>query len=294
VDSASGAAPKGSAIDHIRSVLPSLVPSERRVARECVDFPETVVALSAADLAARTGTSAATVSRACQSLGYRGFQHMRLMLVRDLGLRQRADWRPTTGARGTVEAVFEGARRSIAGALDGLDYDVFDAAAATIAQARSVLLVATGGSSPAAQSAALALTVAGCTCLAPTDAVAQQLAAAALTSQDACVVITESGSNSVTLKAADAAHAAGAPIVALTAYARSRLAQTAAHFLLAGASYQAWDEDWGGGNVIHLLVLQALCKEVRRRANQTGRTEAVLSQALDIVSPRDSVTEPDS
>jgi DNA-binding MurR/RpiR family transcriptional regulator len=284
VDHVQALQPTVGAIDQIRSLLPSLVPSEQRVARECVDHPEDVAGLSAADLAARTGTSAATVSRTCQSLGYRGFQHMRLMLVRDLGRRQRGGWQPGPGSQGRVEGVFEGARRALASAVEGFDFPAFDAAAAAIAQADQVLVVASGGSAPGAQLAALVLTVAGRAAAAPSDAVSQQLAAAALTPNDVCLVITESGSNSLTLGAADAARASGAVIVGLTAYARSRLGQIATHLLVAGAGYQAWDEDRIGGNVVHLLVLQALGREVGHLLDRAGRTRAVLSQAFGIVA----------
>lgn len=56
--------PFGGTLAYIDSVIPALVPSEQRVARAILESPEDVAMMSAADLAARTGTSNATVIRA--------------------------------------------------------------------------------------------------------------------------------------------------------------------------------------------------------------------------------------
>ncbi|MFF9565106.1 MurR/RpiR family transcriptional regulator [Leifsonia sp. NPDC014704] len=79
--------PLGGTLAYIDSVIPALVPSEQRVARAILESPEDVAMMSAADLAARTGTSNATVIRASQSLGFKGFQHLRLLLLRDMPSR---------------------------------------------------------------------------------------------------------------------------------------------------------------------------------------------------------------
>ncbi|QYM64786.1 hypothetical protein K1X59_02570 [Microbacterium sp. Se5.02b] len=101
--------PIGGTIDHILSVLPSLIPSAQRVARICAERPEDVVEMSGADLAAAAETSPPTVSRTCQALGFQGFQHLRMLLVRDLGAAARASrsreagtWRG--GCRGSPTA----------------------------------------------------------------------------------------------------------------------------------------------------------------------------------------------
>lgn len=77
--------PVGGSRAHIMSMFPSLVPSEQRVAQFCLDAPEAVSTMSVADLVAQTGTSPATVVRACKRLGFDGFQHLRQVLLRDLG-----------------------------------------------------------------------------------------------------------------------------------------------------------------------------------------------------------------
>ncbi|MFE7418004.1 MurR/RpiR family transcriptional regulator [Rhodococcus sp. NPDC057529] len=61
----------------LRAGLAIRGPGEQRVARAVPAEPAAVVELSTAELAAASDTSPATVVRACQRLGFRGFQHIR-------------------------------------------------------------------------------------------------------------------------------------------------------------------------------------------------------------------------
>ena len=72
----------GSVLLRVRAALPLLGPSERRVAQVILDRPGAVTEWSTAELATEAGTSTATVVRACQNLGFRGFQHLRLEVAR--------------------------------------------------------------------------------------------------------------------------------------------------------------------------------------------------------------------
>jgi RpiR family carbohydrate utilization transcriptional regulator len=251
--------PVGGTTSLIRSILPSLGPSEQKVARECVEFAEEVALLSVADLAARTGVSPATVVRTCQNLGFKGFQHLRLLLLRDLGAAvQTTSTELIEGSRGRVPQIFEDAARELRDALGALDYDQFDAAARAIAEAGRVFIVANGGSGPSGQSVALRFLTTGRPCEAPYDAVTQQVAARLLTPNDVCLAISDSGMNGVTLKAVEAAHAAGATIVGVTSYARSRLSELSNHTIVAGAAFHSWTEGAVAGNIAQILILSAL------------------------------------
>lgn len=277
--------PIGGTVARIRSLVPSLVPSEQRVAVACVEHPDVVALLSVADLAARTETSSATVIRACQNMGFRGFQHLRLLLLRDLGAAEHR--LPVSEGGSTAERVgaqFEYAASELRKALGALDFAAFDAAAASIAGARRVLVVGNGGSGPAAQSAALRLLVTGRSCEAPIDAVTQQMTARTLSPDDACLAVSDSGMNAVTLRAVEAADAAGATIVGITSYARSRLSELSSHALVAGAAFHSWD-DGVSGNLTQLLLVLCLQQEVARIAGAPAERAGagVLEEVLGLV-----------
>jgi DNA-binding MurR/RpiR family transcriptional regulator len=283
--------PVGGTVSVIRSLLPSLVPSERRVAQECIDFPGEVALLSVADLAARTGTSATTVIRTCQNLGFKGFQHLRLLLLRDAGSAGHPEPMAATDgdSRHRVELLFDEAARQLRDALGALDYERFDAAAAAIAGARRVLIVGNGGSGPAAQMFALRLTTTGRFCEAPYDAVTQQLTARLLTPDDVCVAISDSGMNGITLGPVEAAHAAGATIIGVTSYARSRLNDLATMTLIAGASFHSWGDGAVTGNITQMLLLSALQDAVTAvTGGASGPGDVVMDEVFQIVHDSDA------
>ncbi|WP_051297765.1 MurR/RpiR family transcriptional regulator [Brevibacterium album] len=272
----------GGTLGHIRSILPSLIPSEQRVAAEFVNSPESVLDASTAAMAARAGTSAATVSRTCQNLGFRGYQHLRLLLAREMGSRS-SDQRSQTeaGDRGTVRSAFDNAAQALAEAYGTVDFDAFDQAVTALSGARRLLIAGTGGSGPVAQGLAVRFLASERVCEAPADAMLQLLAANGLRPGDACLVISESGSNALTLTIARGARDAGAAVVGLTAYARTPLAEVADIALVTGATYGQWKEDRVGSNIVQIVLLGALHTAVMERVQ--GNT-AVSDRMIETVA----------
>lgn len=273
--------PVGGTVALIRSLLPSLGPGERRVADEFVRAPHEVALLSVGDMAARTSTSSATVVRACQRLGFKGFQHLRLLLLRDVGSTPTArDGDDADGRGGAVAALFEAAADELRHAPGSLDLDEFAAAADAVARASRVLVVGNGGSAPAAQMVALRLLTSGRPCEAPVDAVTQQLSARLLSPSDVCLAVSDSGMNSVTLQAVDAAVASGAAVVGVTGYARSRLGRVARHTLVVGASHGSWDSGAITGNLAQILLLSALQVAVSERRDESASAGRLTRDAV--------------
>lgn len=274
-------------LDAIRAAMPSLIPSERRVAARIVDDPDTVLNMSAAEVAAATQTSAATVSRACQNLGFQGFQHLRLRLARDVGARRRRESTAEPGVRGYLRAVFGGASQALDSAADALDPDAFTDAVERVRSAERLLVVGAGGSAAVAQSFAFRMAASARSCEAPPDSVAQQLTAAGLGAKDVCVAVSESGSNGLTLNAARAAQESGAAVIGVTAYSRTSLTDLADVSLIAGAGYHAWMEERLGGNIVLMLVLGALHGAVMHSdhvgAESVLLRDAVLKRVVDII-----------
>ncbi|MFT4305692.1 MAG: MurR/RpiR family transcriptional regulator [Microbacterium sp.] len=278
--------PLGGTVDHILSMLPSLVPSARRVARICAERPGEVVDMSGADLAAAAETSAATVSRASQALGFRSFQHLRLLLMRDLGAAARGDGAGEEGTRGWLQRLAESAGGMLQNSLASVDPDVFDAVADAVTRASRVLVVGTGASHTAAQAVALSFVMNGRSCEAPADGVAQQLTARLLSPGDVCLVVSSSGANAVTLTAAEAAREAGATVIGVTSFARAPLADVADLLLVAGARFHSWDPGTVGSSLVQLLVLSAVQMAVAMRMADVAEhaRAAVRDEVLTIVS----------
>jgi DNA-binding MurR/RpiR family transcriptional regulator len=68
----------------IRGRYPSLARSEQKVAKYILSHPAEVVNMSSIQLGGEVGVSESTVVKCCQRLGFEGFPHLKMALVRDL------------------------------------------------------------------------------------------------------------------------------------------------------------------------------------------------------------------
>lgn len=233
-----GEAVPGEVIARIRALGPSLLPAERAVAEMFLSRPDEVIEMSSAQVAAAAGASRATVVRASQSLGYSGYQQLRVMLARDLGAAGvPGSLRHGNGARTVADVVFDGfdaVGASLSAMTALLDPETITRVVRAIAGAERVLAVGNGLSRPLAELVAQRLVSIGMTASAPSDPIQQQVAARHLHPADVLVVISGSGANATTVSAARAARIAGAAVLLVTAFARSALTALADETLVVG------------------------------------------------------------
>lgn len=278
---------------HLRSSATSLVPAERRVAEVLVAKLEEIPGYSAMDVARAAGCSTATVVRACQRLGFSGYQQFRtevtrhthalaglrpvgsrVMAVQDAsaeapdGYDENAAAGDSSEQEALLDRVFTAAREDLQTTQSMLDRSEFARAVAMLSGAGAILLLGTGGSAIPAQDAALRFTMAGRQATAPSDVLAQQFTARLLGPQDVCVAISFSGANLHTLAAVDAAKQAGARVIAVTSTGLSPLAKESDVCLVTGTA--STESEILASRVAHTLVLNALNLAVQQRAGQAG------------------------
>ncbi|MBL7495281.1 MurR/RpiR family transcriptional regulator [Frankia sp. CNm7] len=289
----------GSLFATIRATLPTLIPSERRVAEACLLRPDEVVEWSAAQLAAAAEVSAATVVRACQSMGFRGFQQLRMAFAREAGA---AGARPNVREPGPedppeqiLDTVFEVAAAVLADSLAALDRSRLGPAVDLLDRAQRVLVVGNGGSSPVAQDAALRLMSGGRPAEAPLDAQTQQVAANSLTPADACLVISSSGVNELTARTAEIARGRGASIILITSYAAGPLTGLADVSLVVGVPHWPLGSDLLSGRLGSMLLIMTLQLAMTlRRQSAPGMSAEQLRELLNgmLINPRPSDERP--
>jgi DNA-binding MurR/RpiR family transcriptional regulator len=277
-------APAGGLLASIRASLPALLPSERRVAQVCLERPAEVVEWTAADLARAAGTSNATVVRTCQHLGLRGFHHLRLALAREIGAadsRIRHELSASDEPETVVTAVFQAAADVLGDALGTLEPAAVRQAVSALSSAQRLLVIGNGGSAPVAQDAALRFTLIGRPAEAPADSIIQALSARLLSPADACLVVTSSGANEPSLRAAEAAKLAGATVIGLTSYVAAPLRDYADLTLVVGIPSWPLGSDTIASRIASLLLLNAIqiCVAARRGGNAEQIT-AVRNEAL--------------
>lgn len=247
----------------LRSGLATLGPGEQRVVRAVLTEPGAVVELSTAELAAASGTSPATVVRACQRLGFRGFQHLRLELARAAPDSDRLSATP-------LDSAFAATTEALTATRATVDETGFAQVVDLIVRARRILLVGNGFSSPPIQDAALRFTTVGRSAEAPLDILGQQFSARLLTGEDLCLAVSYSGANTHTLRACRAARERGATIVSVTSYTSTPLTRLSDHVLLTGAGAHENEADSFAARVSQSTILYALQRAVLEHPEHGG------------------------
>lgn len=272
----------GGVIAHIRSVLASLLPTERSVAELLLHRPEDVIEMSSQQVADASGASRATVVRTCQSLGFTGYQQLRVMLARDLGTSRPpvAQSQPETPAA-TVRSTFDGVRDSLPAMTALLDDAQLSKVIELLATAARVLVCGNGLSAPLAQLCAQRLTALGIAADAPTDGIAQQVAAAHLARRDVVVVVSGSGANETTLRVVAAARSAHAAIVLVTAFGRTPLTDSADVSLVVGMRDPTFrDELTVTTRIPQFILIEALVAGVAHRLGAAAETAHAATMAV--------------
>lgn len=264
-----------SALARIRAAATTLGPSEGRVAAVVLSRPDDVVGWSTAELAQVAETSTATVIRACQSLGFRGFQHLRLEVARAAPLAPQE-------SRESADAAFDAAVDAIRLAQESVDPRQIERAVDALKRAERIALVGSGFSGPPLQDFAMRLSTLGRSVEAPVDALGQQFAVRSLSPGDVCLALSYSGANSQTLRACAAAAARGVTIVLVTSYARSPIGRQADIVVTTGPTAAAHEVDPFLARLTHLVVLQSLHAGLARATSQRDveGMRAVVAEAL--------------
>ncbi|MUK00703.1 SIS domain-containing protein [Vibrio cholerae] len=241
----------------IRTSKGSLGPSEAKVASVILADAEEVVDWSTAELASRAGTSTATVIRACQSLGFRGFQHLRLELARSVPLlpREQDD---------IVGGTFNDALVTLRLAQESIDPARIETIAEEIRAAARVVLVGNGFSGPPLQDFAMRLSTLGRWVEAPVDPLAQQFAVHSLKPGEICFALSYSGANVQTLQACAAAAERNARVLVVTSYAQSPLGRLADLVVSTGPVAGSHDVDPYLARLGHTVALHAIHAAIGR------------------------------
>lgn len=265
----------GAIMARLRASEQLLGPSERRVARVVLTRPQEVTEWSTSELAVAAETSPATVIRACQRLGYRGFQHLRLELA-------RAAPDETPEPDGAVERTFDDATAALRLARDSVATESVEAAVAALADARRIVLVGNGFSGPPLQDAALRIATTGRSVEAPVDVLAQQFATHALGAEDVCLAVSYSGANAQTLAACQSASERGATVVLVTSFSRSPIARVASIVVTTASAPSGHDVDPFLSRLAHQVVLQAIHAGLAERVGTRPSTDmrSVVAEAL--------------
>ncbi|GAB3601495.1 MurR/RpiR family transcriptional regulator [Microbacterium tumbae] len=219
--------PDAPPLARIAALMPSLQPGERRVVEAILADRSTAVERTAQELADAVGVGRTTVIRAARSLGYEGYPQLRVALAQEVALESTATMDTDGTLVGAVRAGVNRFAAKLGNTVSALTEEDLREFIHLLDTSHRVLVLANGLSGSLGADLVLRLNSAGRPAEILPDALSQQISARQLGAGSLCVVISGSGANRSTLDGMRAAKAGGAKLVALTSFARSRVADAA-------------------------------------------------------------------
>jgi RpiR family transcriptional regulator, carbohydrate utilization regulator len=251
----------GSIAERVRAASGSLPPAEARAVQALLALGAEVIHASVGEIALAAETGVGTVVRACQSLGFKGFQAAKIALAQDLlPLDERPhehisnEDEPLDVLAKLASSSGEALRRATA------SVSATDLARAIdlLASARRVLCLGVGTSAPLAQDAAYRLTTIGIDADAPADVHVQHVRARLLSVADVAMAVSHTGATQETLGAVRGAKEAGARVIAVTSFSATPLTELADVALLAGGLETSYRVEAMASRLAHLLLIDSL------------------------------------
>lgn len=215
-------------IDKIKSFMNSLKPSEKKVAQYIIDNPERVSDLSIVELAKESKTSEASIVRFCRTLGYKGYQDLKIKISVDHTYNAKSI-QGFVNVDDDVETIISKISMNNAQAIEKsiniLNKDDIESAVQALLKARKISFFGVGASAIVAQDAMQKFTRINELCTAHTDFHLQLASASNMTPEDVVVGISYSGRTADTVDVLRVAKNAGATTICITKFGNSPITE---------------------------------------------------------------------
>jgi DNA-binding MurR/RpiR family transcriptional regulator len=280
----------------IRAAVPSLRPSEARIAKLFLADPAGSAGLSIAQVAERCDTSTTSVIRFCKRIGYESYRDLRIDLTReatresigaDSQLVDTKDIDRDDRLDEIVAKIALNETLSIADTASNLNLESLQQAIAALLGARRIDVFGVGASSVVRLDLQQKLTRIGLTTLGWDDAHSAWTSASVLDSDCVAIAISHSGATSDTLAYIEVAKKAGARTIVITNFEASPVAVAADIVLTTAARENSFRSGALGSRIAQLMVVDCLFTGVAQASYD--RSMAAINQTYSAIrsnSPR--------
>ncbi|MEU7908397.1 MurR/RpiR family transcriptional regulator [Actinoplanes sp. NPDC049118] len=225
----------GGLLVRLRIEGPTMPEALAKIAEAILGDPETAAHASIVDLAERSGTSTATVTRFSRALGFKGYANLRVAVATETGRAEQARWEtdisgdisPTDPLGNVLDVITAADTRAIQATAAGLDTTAIERVAAAIAAAGRVEIFGLGSSGTAGSEMAFRLERIRIPVRYRADTHTALTNAALLGPGDVAIGLSHSGRTREAIETLAEAADHGALTVAVTSFARSPLAEVA-------------------------------------------------------------------
>ena len=226
----------------LREVAPSLSSTERQIARYILANPNETTLLTIRQLAQRTFSSPSSVVRVCRAIGFGGYKELRHALTLEIaalgenGSHREQDITPQDSLQEIVDKVTRNNIQCLQDTRQLLLLDQLEQCVDLVAQARTVLLFGIGSSLCVAKDTYLKFLRLDKPCVVNEDSHSQLLQARNAKPEDVAIVFSYSGQTAEMIQCIREMKANGVPVIAVTRYYPSEVAQLADHVLYVAAN----------------------------------------------------------
>jgi RpiR family carbohydrate utilization transcriptional regulator len=245
----------------IRSVYSQLSEKEKMVADYILDQPNRIIHSTISQIAEDLSIADATVFRFCKRIGFKGYQAMKIALASEI-VAPMVDIHETISEdddeKTIAEKVFKSNIRTLEDTLQIIEGAHFKEAVRTLTTARKIDFYGSGGSGAIALDAHHKFLKSGLLTNCYTDSHLQLMSASQLTSEDAVVFISHSGTSKDILEALDVAKGNGAKTIGITNFAKTPLCRNVDIPLLTVSQETEYRSEALASRLAQLSIIDAL------------------------------------
>jgi DNA-binding MurR/RpiR family transcriptional regulator len=279
-----------SVLAKVRAQLPELTGALQRVAELILSDPAAAARSTIVELAERSGTSPATVTRFCRALGFVGYAELRLAIAGETGRASRTGgWtmdigreiQPTDPLERVLGQIMAADTQAMHDTASLLDLTEVERAAEAIARADRVDIYGASGSALVGGEMQFCLHRIGIAAWAWTDVHNGLASASLLKPGDVALGVSHSGQTRETIEMIAEASSRGATTIALTSFPRSPLAEVADIVMLTATQATTFRPDALSARHPQLVVLDLLYIAVAQRTHERAHAAfSVTAQAV--------------
>lgn len=140
----------------LNEMINNLPPSENKIAHYILNNPEESILLTSLALGEKSQTSSAAVIRLCKSLGFNGFQELKIRVAGDMqaqAVKGYRDIEPNEEYKDIIEKVTSNTIQTLQETMDIMSVKNLKEAVTTLMNAKSILFIGFGASHIAAKDA---------------------------------------------------------------------------------------------------------------------------------------------
>ena len=212
----------------MKALFSELNGSEQKVVSYIIEHPEEVIYLSVSDLAEKSGSSTATVVRACRSVGMKGYQDLKLNLTQNIvtplqSISEKINENDSITV--VLDKVFSSIIHTLNYTRDVVDIKAVEEAVLLILNAHRIVVFGMGNSHGIATDVQHKFIRLGLNVVAFSDSHLQSMVSAHLSERDVVVAISHSGSSKDIIEAVKLAKTSNAKIISICNLGNSPLSR---------------------------------------------------------------------